>query len=144
MNIADVHKSIAETIKNTFNIPCYSRDTKEGAKKPCFFIEINTDSIERDTKYYDDYSLQIELTYVDTKRNDELFYQIITIMKELYKHYIKVNDRNFHVNSFDYNYVGDNDEQLAFQIDTRFKDINITQDNNELMETLDLEIKERS
>lgn len=144
MNIADVHKSIAETIKSTFNIPCYARDTKEGGNKPCFFLEINPDSIQRDTKHYDDYSLQIELTYVDTKRNDELFYQIIDTMKELYKHYIKVNDRHLHVNNFDYNYVGDNDEQLAFQIDTRFKDFNITQDNNELMGTLDLEIKERS
>lgn len=143
MVIKEIHKSIAETIKNTFNIPCYSRDTKEGGNKPCFFIEINIDYISRDTKYYDDYSVQIELTYVDTKRDDVLFYNLIEQMKNLYMHYIKVGDRTLHVNNFDYNYVGDNDEQLAFQIDTKFKDVNIVQDDNDIMENIDLEITER-
>ena len=143
MVIKDIHKSIAETIKKTFSMPCYSRDTKEGAKKPCFFIEINIDEIARDTKYYDDYSVQIELTYVDTKRDDITYYNIIEQMKNLYKHYIKVGNRTLHVNSFDYNYVGDNDEQLAFQIDTKFKDINYIQDDNDLMNNLDIEITER-
>lgn len=143
MVIKDIHKSIAETIKIKFNIPCYSRDTKEGGKKPCFFVEINIDSISRDTKYYDDYSVQIELTYLDTKRDDIIFYNIIKQMQELYKHYIKVGDRTLHVTNFDYNYVGDNDEQLAFQIDTKFKDINEIQDDNDLMENLDIEITER-
>ena len=143
MNIAEIHKSIADNIKAVFKIPCYSRDTKESGKKPCFFIEINIDSINRDTKVYDDYSVQIELTYVDTKRNDEKFYQIIETMKNLYKHYVNVGDRFFHVNAFDYNYVGDNDEQLVFQIDIRFKDLDEIQESNEMMGTLDLEIKER-
>ena len=143
MVIKDIHKSIAETIKNKFNIPCYSRDTKEGGKKPCFFVEINIDSISRDTKYYDDYFVQIDLTYLDTKRDDITFYNIIKQMQELYKHYIKVGDRTLHVTNFDYNYVGDNDEQLAFQIDTKFKDINEIQDDNDLMENLDIEITER-
>ena len=58
-------------------------------------------------------------------------------------HYIKVGNRTLHVNNFDYNYVGDNDEQLAFQIDTKFKDVNIVQDDNDIMENIDLEITER-
>ena len=142
MNLVDIHKSIANTIKTEFKIPCYARDTEEGGKKPCFFLELNIDSISRDNKHYDDYSVQIELTYVDTKRDEELFYSIIEKMKNLYKHYIHVNDRWLHVNSFDYNYVGDNDEQLAFQIETQFKDINIQSEQDELIQDLNLEIQE--
>ena len=142
MNLKYIHKSISDTIKSTFNMPCYARDTQEGGKKPCFFIEINTDSISRDTKQYDDYSIQIELTYVDTRRDDITFYNIIEQVKNLYIHYIKVGDRTLHVNNFDYNYVGDNDEQLAFQIDTRFKDFNKIAETDDLMNELNLEVQE--
>ena len=140
MIISDIHKSISDTIKEKFSIPCYSRDTKEGAKKPCFFIEINIDSIERDNKAYDNYSIQIELTYVSTKRDDVLFYDIIDKMTNLYKHYIKVNKRWLHVSSFDVNYVGDNDEQLSFFIETQFKDINETIDTDEIRNDMNLDI----
>lgn len=142
MNIADIHRSISTTIKKTFNIPCYARDTSEGGQKPCFFIEINPDSIMRDTKYYDDYSIQIELTYVDKKRDDETFYNIIDTMKKLFLHYIHVNDRYLHVNYFDYNYVGDNDEQLAFQIETHFKDTETKVETGDVMQELNLKLVE--
>ena len=143
MNIADIHKSIAQTVKKTFGVPCFSRDTPEGGQKPCFFLEINPDSITRDTKYYDNYSIQIELTYSDTKRNEETFYNIIDKMKDTFLHYIYVNDRCLHVTYFDYNYVGDNDEQLAFQIETQFKCTTQKEITGEIMQELNLEIVER-
>ena len=133
MKNSDIIKATIEQMKN-LEIPIYTRDTTEGYEKPCFFIEIEPDTITQHNHDMVEYAIQITLTYIDTRRDDVALSKLTETLRKLFIKRLKVGNRQLLISNFDYTNVGDNDELMEYTFTIRFYEEEAETDDNELMQ----------
>lgn len=141
MKISDIIVSVNNILKNEFELSVYSKETSEIQDRPCFYVDLIPNSFTQYAKHWNENSIQIMITYLDTKRDDEELYGIIEKMKSLFLKRLKVNERYLKITSFDYDFVGADDSLIEFTIDVDYMEYEEGKISEDIIQELNLDIK---
>lgn len=121
--LTDIYAAVnALLIKRYPNIKVHGKEVREGYKKPSFFvsftpIENSNHSVNFRYKKYD-----IVVVYFQEQSDEIDNLEKIDEMEELFGNGFKVGERYIHVDEFEHEYIGEDDNILQFTVTIEFYD----------------------
>ncbi len=120
MKLVDIKEAINLTLKSNFPaIGRYSRETKEGFKKPCFFIELLPIMRIKENKAHYFRKITVLIRYFSLNKTELEGLKISDELEDVFLQPITIGDRKITIDEVESEFI---DEVLVFQFDISYID----------------------